>query len=272
MSCRHLRTGAAALACGLLLLVTGCGDEQTSELNAEMGPAAASPTPTLDPLAGAPTEGSCYRMNQVQLNAPTSSKRPLSDCYSNHTSYTYLVGLFPEGATSSDAQRADNQCQKHLTKATGLSKAELFGTVLDYVWFEPTTTQWTAGARWFRCDLVAKTDSSLVRLPNTSYLDTEFTDGVPDKYAKCIVSGPDTDGDGEQNAKYLTCDKPHEFRFAGAFTAPGKKYPGEDALKSLTDDRCADITQTSSWWATWPYKTHWDLGNHLLACYKQTTS
>lgn len=272
MSYRHLRTSAAALACGLLLLVAGCGDEDPAALDATMGPSAASPTPQLDPLAGAPTEGSCYKLNQNQAAAPTSSKSPVSDCYNKHNTYTYRVGLFPAGTTSADAEKVSNQCQKHLAKATGLSQDELFGSYLTWIWFEPTTAQWSAGARWYRCDLVARVDGKIKPLPQTAYLDTEFEDGVTDKYARCIIPGPDTDGDGKQDAKYVTCDQPHEYRFAGSFKAPGKKYPGEERLQQMTDDRCHDITGTESWWATWPLESYWEQSGHRLACYKQTSS
>ncbi|KRF15484.1 hypothetical protein ASG90_12405 [Nocardioides sp. Soil797] len=237
-----------------------------------MGPSAASPTPELDPLAGAPTEGSCYRLNASQLQAPTSTKNPASDCYGKHNTYTYLVGMFPKGTTSADTKRVQNQCQKHLTQAVGLAPAKLIGTVFEWIWFEPTTAQWSAGARWFRCDLVARLNGKTFLLPETSYLSSEFTDGVPDKYSRCINPGKDEDGDGEGDADHLTCDKPHQFRFAGAFEAPGKKYPGEEALKKMTDNRCHAIAQTDTWWATWPYEDYWDQGHHLLTCYKQTTS
>ncbi|QIX27306.1 hypothetical protein ncot_12365 [Nocardioides sp. JQ2195] len=261
-----------ALVCGLLLLVSGCGEEQASELNAEMGPSAASPTPDSDPLAGAPTEGSCYRLNDSQINAPTSSRKPLSDCYSRHNTYTYLVGMFPEGTTSSDTQRVQNQCQKHLATATGLTQDELVGTVLEWIWFEPTTKQWSAGARWFRCDMVARLNDETFRLPETTYLTNEFTDGIPDQYARCITPGPDTDGDGHEDAKYLTCDKPHQYRFAGSFEGKGTKYPGEKALQAMTDERCAELTQTNQWWATWPRQTYWESGHRRMSCYKMSSS
>lgn len=272
MSDRHLRTSAIALVCGLLMLVAGCGDDESpSQLDAAMGPSATPPAPVLDPLAGAPTAGSCYAMSQAQSVAQTNTSKPVSDCYESHNAATYHVGLFPKNTTSSDPAKVKRVCQNQLAKATGLTQGQLLGSVLEWIWFEPTTTQWSAGARWFRCDMVARKDNRLALLPETDYLEGAFSDGMPDKYARCIRTGPDKDGDGEPDAIYVTCEKKHEYRWAGFHKIPGKKYPGDAKLNDIAQAQCPGIAGTGNWWATWPLKGWWDEGEHRMSCYKNTS-
>lgn len=274
MSDRHLRTSLTAGAVGLLLALAGCGDDGATaeDLDALMGQPAASPTPVQDPLAGAPTEGSCYAMSRVQSLSSTSTKKPVSDCYEKHNTLTYYVGTFKEGTTSSDYDVVSKRCEAKLAKATGLTKGQLFGSVLSWVWFEPTTTQWSAGARWFRCDMVANKGDKLGLLPQSS-LTTDLFDGqVPDEYFRCIRRGPDTDGDGEDDAIHVTCDKPHDYRWAGWFKASGNKYPSRAQFRDFAEANCERIAGTQLWWATWPLEQWWDTGERRMSCYRNTSS
>ncbi|KRF10900.1 septum formation family protein [Nocardioides sp. Soil796] len=276
MSDRHLRTSALALAAGLLLLAQACGTNTgTTELNAAMGEPAQSPEPELDPMAGAPVVGSCYSMSRTQSVSTTNTRKPVSDCYEKHNTLTYHVGLFKAGTTSSDYAVVTKQCKKHLPEATGLSKGRLLGSVLDWIWFEPTTAQWSAGARWFRCDLVAESGDKLKLLPETSRTTDLFADGLEDPYARCIRRGPDTNDDGEDDAIYVTCDKPHGYRWAGWFEAPvGKsaKYPTDAQFEKFANANCGRIAGTDSWWVTWPLEAWWRDGERRLSCYKFTSS
>ncbi|WP_157551018.1 septum formation family protein [Nocardioides jensenii] len=273
MSDRHLRTSALALASGLLLLASACGSEGgATQLDASMGEPAVSPTPDLDPMAGAPVVGSCYSLSRSQSISSTNTNKPVGDCYQKHNSLTYHVGLFPAGTTSSDFSRVSRECQKRLPAATGLSKGQLIGSVLDWVWFEPTTTQWQAGARWFRCDLVAETSDNLRLLPETSASTDLFSDGLTDRYVRCIRRGPDTNGDGEDDGIDVTCDKAHGFRWAGWFRAKDDTYPNRARFEELANGQCPRITSTQSWWVTWPLESGWNAGDRVMSCYKSTSS
>ena len=274
MSDRHLRTCLTALTCGLLLLATSCGDDDHgADLNATMGQAAEAPEPQLDPMAGAPTAGSCYKLKQEQAQASTSSKKPVTSCYDAHNTLTYHVGLFPEGTTTADPDVVRRQCQKRLTEATGLTRGKLLGSVIDWIWFEPTTTQWGAGARWFRCDLTAVSDGKLKLLPETSFTTDIFSEGLDDRYARCIRTGPDTNGDGKEDPVYLTCDKDHDFRWAGFFEPKqATSFPGNKKFTAYANDECADIAGTQSWWAVWPSEDQWNAGEHRMSCYKKTSA
>lgn len=273
MSDRHLRTSLGAGAVGLLLILAGCGDggEPTEDLDAVMGQPAASPTPVLDPLAGAPTEGSCYAMSRAQSLSSTSSNKP-RDCYEKHNTVTYYVGTFKKGTTSSDFDVVSRRCKAQLTKATGLTQGQLFGSVIDWIWFEPTTTQWSAGARWFRCDMVAYKGDKLGLLPQSPYTTDLFGGTVPDKYFRCIRRGPDTDGDGEDDAIHVTCDKKHDYRWAGWFKAKASSYPTREQFRGFAENNCPRIAGTQLWWATWPLENWWNSGERRMSCYRNTSS
>lgn len=261
---RHLRTTATAVAAGMLLLFSGCG-EAAAPITGTMG-SVAEAAPGNDPLAGAPAAGSCFRMNLLQTASSTSKARPVS-CYDKHTAMTYHVGLFPKGTNVADEKKADTTCQRRLAEAIGIKKDALRGTIFEHRWYEPTATQWEAGGRWFRCDVVATFDGKLRGLPGDTA--PVFYDGkVEDAFRRCIDSnGTTEDGD------FVTCNKPHDYRWSGIFTLPAKTgYPTQEQVLEWSQTRCREIVGTENWWVTWPSELAWSGGEKLVACYENSSS
>lgn len=261
---RHLRTIAGAVVAGMLLLSSGCGQD-AAPISGTMG-TAAEPAPGTDALAGAPAEGSCFRMNLLQTASSTSKARPVS-CYDKHTAMTYHVGLFPKGSNAADEKKADTTCERRLAKAVGIDKSAMRGTIFEHRWYEPTATQWEAGGRWFRCDVVATFDQKLRNLPgDTAPL---FHDGeVEDAFERCINSNGSTE-DGDM----VTCNKPHDYRWSGVFTLPAKTpYPSQEKVLEWSQDRCREMVGTQNWWVTWPSELAWSTGEKLVACYANNSS
>ena len=226
---RHFRTTVAAIAAGLLVLVSGCS-EGTGPADATMGdPATGSASPSQDPQAATPTVNACYRMTYAQTQA-------------------------------SDPQQVREECSAHLANGLGLSRKELASSVLDWVWFEPTTDQWSAGARWFRCDAIAESEGRLERLPAGT--PPIFTDGVPDAFFRCV-------DDRNARGRYVTCDQPHDYRWVGSFRAKGgPAYPTRKAFEKQGRN-CYRFTDDGAYWVTWPLEPGWDSGEREMNCYKQ---
>jgi hypothetical protein len=257
----NLRTCGAALVAALLLPLTGCTTSSSGGTAVIGEPATSTASPEPDPLAGAPSLGTCYAMTRKAAAAATNDG-PGVGCSEPHTSMTYHVGHFPSDSVVADPEAASRTCERHLPNAVGLSGTQVKSSILTYIWFEPSTTQWSEGARWYRCDVIAQQgNGSLKPLPlgDTVF----FAGGVPDYYYRCMRERGET-------GVPVTCDQAHGFRWAGTFQGKGKRRPSEAKLLQQANQHCYDITGTSSWWVTWPSKDSWDSGDHEMACFKQT--
>lgn len=266
MAVRHLRILVVAALSGSLLTLTACGQDQATPKPeaAVMGPAViqAEPTaPPQSPRAGAPTTGACYRLSAADLAASTNASAPVS-CTDQHNAMTMKVGLFPTTMTVTEPEYAQRSCARRLPSTTGLSRSAVEGTIFTAHWFGPTSEQRAAGARWFRCDVIAKTTDGTKRLPTTS---APLTNGeAPDAYARCVQLR----GGSESNPVYLTCDRPHRYRWAGAFEAAGGAYPGAESLRTMVEQRCRRFVGTGPFWYTYPLKAVWRAGERTISCFR----
>lgn len=258
----NLRTCGAALVAALLLPLAGCETDATGGTGVIGDPAtAASSEP--DPLAGAPEVGVCYDMTRSDAAAVTH-EAPGVSCTGPHTSMTYHVGQFPTDSSIADTEGASRGCERHLPEGLGLTAREVKSSILTWIWFEPTTEQWSAGARWYRCDVIAQRgNGSLKPLPSAG--SPFFPNGVPDDYFRCMQER------GEEGVP-VTCDKPHGYRWAGTFEGTGKTRPKRARLLEQANQHCYSITGTSSWWVTWPSADAWASGDREMACYRATSS
>lgn len=258
----NLRTCGVALVAALLVLLAGCTDDSPGTTAYVGAPATTGAAQEPDPLAGVPSLGLCYAMTRSAAAAVTN-EGPDVDCSEPHTSMTYYVGQFEAGSDVSDPAVATRGCRENLAEGVGLSADEARSSVLTYIWFEPSTEQWSAGARWFRCDVIARQDNGLFKdLPQATPF---FPDGVPDDYFRCM-----RERGGEGIA--VTCDKAHGYRWAGSFEGQGKKLPRRANLLEQADQRCFAITGTRTWWVTWPGPDQWAGGDREMDCFKRTRS
>lgn len=258
----NLRTCGVALVATLLVLLAGCSDD-SSGTTAYVGDAATAPASSEpDPLAGAPSQGLCYEMTRSAAAAVTH-EGPDVDCSEPHTSMTYHVGQFPSDSEVSDPEAASRGCRQNLPGGVGLTAKETRSSILSYIWFEPSTEQWAAGARWYRCDVIADQGrGAFKQLPPTTPF---FQGGVPDNFFRCMRER------GEEGIA-VTCDKAHGYRWAGTFEGRGAVRPRRAKLLDQADQHCFSITGTSSWWVTWPSADAWADGDRTMDCFKRTRS
>jgi hypothetical protein len=258
----NLRTCGAALVAALLLSVAGCeGDAGGTAVIGDPATSAASSEP--DPLAGAPELGICYDMTRSEAAAVTH-EAPGVSCSGPHTSMTYHVGQFPTGSSIADTEGASRGCERNLARGVGLTPREVKSSILTWIWFEPSTEQWSAGARWYRCDVIARRDDGTFK-PLPSGGPPFFPDGVPDTFFRCIRER------GEAGVP-VTCDQPHGYRWAGTFEGKGRTRPKQARLLEQANLHWFSITGTTSWWVTWPSAGSWASGDREMACYRATRS
>ena len=118
-----------------------------------------------------------------------------------------LVGYLPKPVTPATpvAQRrklGKRLCQPAYQRAVGGTLADRATSILTWTLFTPSQAQLERGARWVRCDVVARSGDKLVPLPTSKPM---LAQGVPEQLRICQTeAGVD-----------ISCSKPHAFRVAG---------------------------------------------------------
>jgi hypothetical protein len=271
----NLRTCGVAIVAALFLPLAGCTNASPGATGVVGGPASLPASADSDPLAGAPGLRTCYELTLTEADAVTNDN-PGVGCFSPHTAMTYHVGSFSADAVTADSAAAIRACERKLPAAVGLSRREVKASILSWIWFEPSTAQWSAGARWYRCDVVVRRgNGSFKPLPSGPppfFHGSAGSDGsagsvgrVPDEYFRCIRER------GKVGVP-VTCDKAHGYRWAGTFEGTGTRRPSQAKLLEQANRRCYALTGTRTWWVTWPNKDSWAAGDHEMACYKETRS
>ncbi len=230
------------------------------------------------PPAAAPEKGACRDLTQQDLNLP-SNDSPVIDCAKQHTAETFLVGTFP--ASLADYPINDpalggfvhDECQSGFQSYTGASDSLALRTLLTWVWFRPTQSDWDQGARWFRCDVVgggAET-SSLVNLPLTV---RGVLSGTPDDAWMACAQGASIEGSVK-----VPCSSDHNWRAVSTVVlgSTDTPYPGTTEVIQTTSQFCHD--SVSAWLGyppefnygyTWFDQSKWDAGNRRSVCWAMT--
>lgn len=226
-----------------------------------------------------PELGACRVLRPADIAQKSDDIAPVP-CTEKHTAETYLVAAFrgklakaayDDPQLAADAYRA---CSKGFKKFTGADDSLALRSVLSWAWFRPTEQDWTAGARWYRCDVVGGTDrsESLVTLPRTA---KGVLLGIPgDRWIACVAS-PTVTG-----APYVPCTEPHTWRATTTIVVgqPQDPYPGDRLVEVRTRDYCSDsvgawmnypIDYTYAY--TWFHRSEWDAGNRRSICWAGTT-
>ena len=262
----HTRTCAVLLA--LLLLATGCGGATKSGKGAQGAqgdPGSSSPSsdggdaPAADPGAGVAKVGQCFSMTGRQSRASVAPPAKVS-CQKPHTSVIAYVGYVatPLTAATPVAQRraaAKKVCEPAFRQVVGGTLADRAQSVLTWTFFTPGQTQLKKGARWVRCDVLARSGSQLVTLPSATPL---LGNGVPDSLRIC----------GDKAGNDVSCARPHAYRVTAVFRAPGTTYPGTTTVEARS--RCQTLTGVLGGFVQVPSQEGWDSGDRFVRCLAST--
>lgn len=242
MRSHHPARSAAlfALLTALGIGLVGCSEDTGAE--PETAP---SSSPTQLPRAKepkGPEDAQCYRLTYDQAVSPTNG-RQASPCDRPHTSETSAVGTLETVVdghlVAIDSDRVQEQvattCPEQVATFVGGTVETQRLSMLRPVWFTPTVEQSDAGARWYRCDVVAvATDEQLVELTTSlgGVLDTpEGRDG----YGMCGTAAP-----GTEDFERVVCATEHSWRAIGVVDLPPGDYPGEEAAEAAGQTPCED--------------------------------
>jgi hypothetical protein len=227
------------------------------------------------PASAAPQLGACYAYKAAVLDEASTSA-PAVDCNAQHTAETYWVGTAPGGlglpSKASPAARlaAGRSCTtKAMNSYLGMPDRALPSRFRTVVLF-PTDSQWSAGERWVRCDVVLQGGTSLKAYTGTA--------------AALVAANPSTQFDfctpAEPKAKATAaypCLKPKKNWIKvldKELGGPGSKFPGTSAVERKTRKLCErqgkkwdGKEKFFGWWAIWPTSVGWKEGRRSAQCF-----
>ncbi|WP_205471993.1 hypothetical protein [Nocardioides sp. SYSU D00038] len=223
-----------------------------------------APAVAADPMAGAPAEGSCYRLT-VKAGWESSYAHNAVQCSGRHTSRVYAVGLVPDGVSLVDDSPAlfaavGRTCDPDHWRLAGKDPRKYYLSLYSSWWFVPDAGQRAAGARWISCHVALDAGSRLLPLPKGPLPKLKKGKRVPDKVARC------TTGSG----KFTACNKPHAYRSVHAFVtkARGSDSKVERLLRKAAIRKCSP--KVSSRTFRWSYRPL-ARNRFVIACFTKTS-
>ncbi len=251
----------------LAFVLAACGGTSPGEAEGSAGTTASGgssasagateePPAPPDPRFGMPKAGQCHQMGYAQSKAPVALLAKVA-CRKKHTSLVLRTSVLGAAVTAQtpDSRRrsvARKVCEPAFRRQVGGSPALRATSLLRWVFFTPSAAQLERGARWVRCDAIARSGRELVTLPATTPL---LAKGLPEELRVC------------QNDKGLdvSCARPHQFRVEAVFLPEGKAYPGK-AFTGVARDRCRALMNGALGYWQPPSREGWAAGDHYVRC------
>lgn len=252
----HARAGLVGASVMLVLASCAAGSAApqviaTGPIGANAAASAGGSTTVPGQAAGpsapgaAPLVGDCRGPSSARTIDPPTDPRPTVPCDGVHGAETFFVGTLPDTVTTwptaQDTVIADlvtqigQQCQPVLADYIGLvpgpSGTQTL-TRVDLAFYLPTSSEFAAGARWFRCDAVVYPFASDAETTIPGTLKDAFT-GRPPAPELLVCEGAAGDR--------LACSLPHRAELLEALVLPegaDTAYPGSAALGTWVDQLC----------------------------------
>ena len=264
------------LTTALLLSTAACTGPGSPASDAEDDPRAGGVTATRGAEVARPEVGACRTLPPAAVEEPADDS-PQVPCRRPHTAETFAVGRF-EGRLAEreihDARLSAEvltACERRFRRYVGADDSLSMRTVLTWVWFRPTPAAWEAGARWYRCDLVAQGSEGLLetRGPAAGVLL-----GRPeDRWLLCAA------GAEVSHAARVPCNEPHDWRAVTTVVVGDERelWPGARRVEARTRDFCSDsvggwlgypLDYAYGW--TWLGRAEWEAGNRRSVCWART--
>lgn len=232
--------------------------------SAVQSPTVGATPPAPDPRFGLARVGQCTRMTPQQSRGAVAVA-PTVACGRAHTSVVAYAALVPRPLTTRTpfGRRqavARRVCEPAFVRAAGGTPDLRASSVLTWTFHTPTPDQLARGARWVRCDVVARSGEDLVPLPDARPL---LRPGLVEELRVCQTrSGAD-----------VSCARRHAFRLQAVFRPEGTAYPGP-AYTATARARCAQLTGQPTDGATgfWqpPSRAGWSTGDRFVRCLART--
>ena len=238
---------------------------------------AATPLPSARASeAVAATVGNCFDYKSSGTKDQAASA-PAVECATPHSAQTYWVGALPESfgvpekASAARRLKATQPCTvKNINAFVNIADPKL-PTRLQSVSIFPSKTQWGAGQRWVRCDVVFREGKSYKQLSTTM---AEFVAATPSSQLNfCTSAVP-----GNRTTSAYPCTNVNKnwimILERNLGTTPTKKFPGARTVENQTKRICENaakpyvtLKKYYPWWAIWPDSAGWSRGDRTAQCF-----
>lgn len=186
----------------------------------------------------APVVGACYA--KPPESTWSRHTNPAVDCATEHYTETAYVGDLPadlnDRVVPPREQPTDefNTCNEEATNYLG---ADYRMSNLLIRWVVPSSVDWTLGARWYRCDLVAFDDFVDITsyVTRTEPAKDSLTNIGSSATLQCLTFTDSDNDDSVDEMKGVPCSTSHNAEYAGFTLALGNAYPEGDAMDKVGD-------------------------------------
>lgn len=266
-----------AVAAAACLVLAGCsgGDSGPS---GESTPATSASDPAASPPP-APEVGECRRLSYDEAIAATDESDPVA-CGERHTARTFHVGrvdtLVDGHLLAVDSEKVQGRiaeaCPRRLRQFLGASEEEVRLSMFRAVWFSPTLEESDAGARWFRCDVVALAGTDRL-LPLAGKLPGALDSARGrNRYGMCGTANPES-----EDFQRVACARRHGWRAIDVVDIDARRWPGRERVRSVGQEPCeaaaeeaADDPLQFTWSYEWPTRDQWREGTRHGLCWVPT--
>ena len=274
---------AALMPALALALLAGCGTPAGTDKNITDDWAMLA-----TPKVPSPPVGACYSTSVQFFATDTTtlfSFKPVESCTTSHASETFWVGDLtgpaasgstpPKGATLKDGWA---KCASEAEKFLG---GDYHDGRLELLVLVPSSTQWTAGARYLRCDLAEVVSDGDKPVNRTSSL-KDGLKGEKPLALTCAMEIYDTDGKTWLDYTPTSCTTTHNMEYVGTYTSTDRPFPSNsDERKAAMRPGCEALGAKYLGMTTAQLTNHqqvgigfwmvdeenWNRGNRSARCY-----
>jgi hypothetical protein len=221
--------------------------------------------------------GDCFSSRGSYLTA--AEKVP---CSAHHWAEEAYVGTFtgsvaaltvPPVANSNAVRDAYGRCTVETARYVG---GDWHAALMELELEVPDPDAWTAGARWFHCELWSILSLNLIEPEAGSTISFR---GLLRKSTplsiRCITWKGANGFDDWSDYEPAPCSSPHRGEFVGAYTAPAGPWPSTDTARKIADRGCEALVAHYVGFPSWrqlnnPYvgylqlgfrESQWDMGS-----------
>ena len=226
--------------------------------------------PNANAVVAAPRVGQCYNYTFAQANTASASPTAAVSCSARHTAVTFYVGTVSGSTARSSTPTAAavllqvaRVCNLRLSSSLG-STVRLTRAFPANQVFVPTVAQWSAGARFYRCDAdLVSSNTSLAAIPSNFISVIKTSTGVS-RYRWCLTA----------RAATTSCTATHYYSaitWVSLVTATAP-YPGAAVTARRAASLCAAavsrlVNRRFAWYSLWPLSGNWAYGLRSATCF-----
>ena len=251
------------LISGVIVIGVGLGSLTTSPMARAVAPQAPA------------VQDACYdyKASGTKNQAATAAPVP---CEGPHSAQTFFVGTLPDNfgnptkANAKTRLRATRACTTQaMNSYLGLTDTKI-PSRFQVVTVFPTPTQWNAGERWVRCDVVLRGGRNYTKFSGTAQ---QLVATTPrEQFNFCTPSVP-----GSRTKSAFPCTKPKRNWIMVAerdLGNVGSNFPGSRSVERQAKRICQKVGNTYTvrksfypWWAIWPTRVGWQDGDRTAQCF-----